>query len=176
MNKVAKGSFTNHVDKILAFFDHLPPCVDIFYGINLDKKWKFLDPLPTSSCKRSLWTIPKSESISRLKDLWSSNNVQATRLGTYQKSTCSNTWDFPWFTDGDNNCLVFLENSLFSFLCHDVQEKNANYAGSVHWLVLDWAPASVLLSWCYRRWPANLSLRWFEHLVLVTLSFIHHVG
>ena len=34
-----KGSFTNYVDKILAFFDHLPPYVDIFYGINVDKKW-----------------------------------------------------------------------------------------------------------------------------------------
>ena len=49
-----KGSFTNYVDKILAFFDHLPPCVDIFYGMNVDKKWTFLDNLATSSCKRSL--------------------------------------------------------------------------------------------------------------------------
>ena len=49
-------SFTNYVDKILAFFDHLPPRVDIFCGINVDKKWTFLDQLPTSSCKRSLWT------------------------------------------------------------------------------------------------------------------------
>ena len=45
---------TNYVDKILAFFDHLLPCVDIFYGINVDKKWTFLDHLPTLSCKRSL--------------------------------------------------------------------------------------------------------------------------
>ena len=29
-----------------SFFDHLPPCVDIFYGINVDKKWTFLDHLP----------------------------------------------------------------------------------------------------------------------------------
>ena len=72
--------------------------------------------------------------------------------------------------------LGFLETVYLVFLCHDVKEKNANYAGSVHWLVLDLATASVLLSWCYRRWPANLSLRWFEHLVLVTLSFIHHVS
>ena len=43
------GSFTNYVDKILAFFDHLPLCVDIFYRINVDKKWTFLDHLPTSS-------------------------------------------------------------------------------------------------------------------------------
>ena len=50
----AKGLFTNYVDKILAFFDHLPPCVDIFYGMNVDKKWTFLDHLPTLSCKRSL--------------------------------------------------------------------------------------------------------------------------
>ena len=39
-------------------FYHLPPCVDIFYGINVDKKWTFLDHLPTLSCKRSLWTTP----------------------------------------------------------------------------------------------------------------------
>ena len=35
--------FTNYLDIILAFFDHLPPCVDIFYGINVDKKLPFLD-------------------------------------------------------------------------------------------------------------------------------------
>ena len=55
-----KGSFTNYIDKILAFFDHLPPCVDIFYGITIDKKWSFLDHLPTSSCKRSLWMTSNS--------------------------------------------------------------------------------------------------------------------
>ena len=38
----------------LAFFDHLPPCMDIFFGMNVDKKWTFLDHLSTSSCKRSL--------------------------------------------------------------------------------------------------------------------------
>ena len=36
-----RGSFTNYVD-------HLPPCVDIFYAMNVDKKWSFLDHLPTS--------------------------------------------------------------------------------------------------------------------------------
>ena len=29
-----RGSLTNYVGNILAFFDHLPTCVDIFYGIN----------------------------------------------------------------------------------------------------------------------------------------------
>ena len=53
-----KGLFTNDVDNILAFFDHLKPCVDIFYGMNIEKKWTFLDKLPTLSCKRSLWTTP----------------------------------------------------------------------------------------------------------------------
>ena len=53
--KLLKGLFSNYVDKI--FFDHLPPCIDIFYGMNVDKKWTFLD-LPTSSCKCSLWTAP----------------------------------------------------------------------------------------------------------------------
>ena len=47
---VHKGLFTNYVDKILAFFfDQLPSCIDIFYGINIDKQWTFLDHLPTSS-------------------------------------------------------------------------------------------------------------------------------
>ena len=55
-----KGSFKNYIDKILAFFYHLPPCVDIFYDINIDKKWIFLDHLPTLSCKSSLWTTPKA--------------------------------------------------------------------------------------------------------------------
>ena len=54
-----KGSFTNYVDTILTFFDHLPPSVDIFYVMNIDKKWTFLDHLPISSCTRSLWTTPK---------------------------------------------------------------------------------------------------------------------
>ena len=36
------------------FFDHLTPCVDNFYGMNVDKKLTFLDHLPTSSCKRNL--------------------------------------------------------------------------------------------------------------------------
>ena len=51
---IHKGVFTNYVDKILAFFDHLPPSVDIFYGMNVENKWTFLDYLPTLSCKRSL--------------------------------------------------------------------------------------------------------------------------
>ena len=31
----AKGSFTNYVDKFLAFFDHLPPFVYSFYLLKL---------------------------------------------------------------------------------------------------------------------------------------------
>ena len=38
------------------FFDPLPPYVDIFYLINVDKNKTFLDYLPTSPCKCSLWT------------------------------------------------------------------------------------------------------------------------
>ena len=33
-----------------------------FYSITVDKKWTFLDYLPTSSCKRSLLTTPWSHS------------------------------------------------------------------------------------------------------------------
>ena len=53
-HKHTQGVFTNSVDKIFAFFDHLPPCIDIFYGMNVRKKLTFLDHLPTLSCKRSL--------------------------------------------------------------------------------------------------------------------------
>ena len=44
---------TYYVDKILAFFDHLPPSVDIFQLMNVEKKLTFLDYLPPSSCKHS---------------------------------------------------------------------------------------------------------------------------
>ena len=57
--QLGKGSFTNYVDKILAVFDHLSPYIDIFYGMNVDKKWTFLDHLPTLSCELSLWTTSK---------------------------------------------------------------------------------------------------------------------
>ena len=56
-----KGLFTKYVDKILAFFDQLH-----FYGINVDKKWTFLDSQPTSSCKRSLWMPPKANTFKLL--------------------------------------------------------------------------------------------------------------
>ena len=51
---IPKGSFTNYVDNILPFFDHLPSSVDNFYGINVDKKWTLLDHVPTLSFKPSL--------------------------------------------------------------------------------------------------------------------------
>ena len=38
---LVKGTFFNYVVKILDFFDHLPPCVDNFYCMNVDKKWTF---------------------------------------------------------------------------------------------------------------------------------------
>ena len=40
-------AFFNYVDKSLAFFDHLPPYVDISYLIRVSKKSTFLDYLPT---------------------------------------------------------------------------------------------------------------------------------
>ena len=40
------------------FFDHITPSVDIFYLMKVDKKSTFLNYLPPSSCKRSLWTTP----------------------------------------------------------------------------------------------------------------------
>ena len=49
---------TNYLGKFRAFFDHLPPSIDIFYPIDVDGRSTFLDYLPPSSCKRSLWTTP----------------------------------------------------------------------------------------------------------------------
>ena len=55
-----QGTFTNYVYKILASFDHLPPCVYIFYGMKVYKKWTILDHLPTSSFKHSpVWFFEK---------------------------------------------------------------------------------------------------------------------
>ena len=41
-----KGAFTKYVDKILSYFDHLPPYVDIFYLIKVDKIWHFWTTYP----------------------------------------------------------------------------------------------------------------------------------
>ena len=49
------GSFTNYIDKILTFLTIYHPALTFS---NFDKKWTFLDHLPTLSCKRSLWTTP----------------------------------------------------------------------------------------------------------------------
>ena len=50
-----RGRSQTTLTRFWLFFDRLPPCVDIFYDVNVDKKWTFLNHLPTSSCKRSLW-------------------------------------------------------------------------------------------------------------------------
>ena len=55
-SKNEKPDPTRH--KILALYDHLPPYVDIFYLMNVDKKMIFLDYLPTSSFQCSLWLLP----------------------------------------------------------------------------------------------------------------------
>ena len=59
---LGKGSFTNYVDKVLAFFDHLPPSVDIFYLMNVDKKQHFWTTYPpflvNVVCERPLRQLP----------------------------------------------------------------------------------------------------------------------
>ena len=46
LNYLLRSCSQTTLTRILGFFDHLPPCVYIFYGINVDKKWTFLDYLP----------------------------------------------------------------------------------------------------------------------------------
>ena len=53
--------FTNYVDKILAFFDHLPPCVDIFYGMNIDKT--FFGPPTKNRLVNVVCERPQSEIV-----------------------------------------------------------------------------------------------------------------
>ena len=50
------GRSQTTLTSLCLFFDPLPPYVDIFYLINVDKNKTFLDYLPTSPCKCSLWT------------------------------------------------------------------------------------------------------------------------
>ena len=91
--QVCKVAFTNYVDKILAFFDHLPTLVDIGEEIPSLLKGKICTsltfPLPptyllTSSCQRSLWMSPNSglESLqhsSLLTKLWWKNGETPLR-------------------------------------------------------------------------------------------------
>ena len=57
-SKQCEGPFPNYVDKILALIDNLPPCVDIFYSINVEKKVdnfgppKYLPRLVNVVCER----------------------------------------------------------------------------------------------------------------------------
>ena len=53
-----KGMFTNYVHKILDFFDHLPLCVDIFYGMNVDNfKTTYLPRLVNLVCEQLLTLV-----------------------------------------------------------------------------------------------------------------------
>ena len=52
-----QGSFTNYVDKIFVFFDHLTTCVDIFYGMEVDKKTTYIPRLVNVVCERPLMLL-----------------------------------------------------------------------------------------------------------------------
>ena len=58
LTNIGRGAFTNYVDKFLDFFDQLPPCVDIFYLISVDKNKHFWTtyppPLVNIVCERPL--------------------------------------------------------------------------------------------------------------------------
>ena len=53
-----RGRSQTTLTRFWLFFDPLPLCVVIFYGMKVDKKWIILDHLLTSSSKCSLWTTP----------------------------------------------------------------------------------------------------------------------
>ena len=59
-NTYVFGAFNNYVDQIFTFFDPLPPCVDSFYILSMDKNRHFW-PFSPSSCPRSCWMPPNMQ-------------------------------------------------------------------------------------------------------------------
>ena len=58
--------FTNYVHKIFDFFDHLPLCVDIFYGMNVDNfKTTYLPRLVNVVCEQLLTLVSRSRTCTR---------------------------------------------------------------------------------------------------------------
>ena len=69
------------------FFWPPTPCIDDSNGMNVDKKWTFLDHLPTSSCQHSLWTTPYLFEYGRNEnELWD----LATFINLCQQHDCRN--------------------------------------------------------------------------------------
>ena len=58
MYKSLRGRSQTTLTRFWLFFDHLSPSVKIFYNMNVEKKWTFLNHLPL--CKHSLWTTTPS--------------------------------------------------------------------------------------------------------------------
>ena len=58
INLWVRGRSQTTLTKFCPFCYRLPPSVENFLIMNVDKKSTFLDYLPPFSCKRSLWTTP----------------------------------------------------------------------------------------------------------------------
>ena len=104
-----KGVFTNYIDKSLALFDHLPPCVDIFYLIS-QHFWTTHKPLLVNLvCERS----PTSR---RIVKLWyktlCQNLTSMSRFDSCHNVTCCN--ELAWVIW---NLLVFLLFCPIALLC-----------------------------------------------------------
>ena len=84
--------FTNYVDKSLAFFDTYPPALTFSMIWRLTKS-TFLDHLPTSSCKRTLWTTPDSKGVKIQTLIWPSPLVVKMLVMSGKKAAASTT---PW--------------------------------------------------------------------------------
>ena len=61
---IQRGSFNNHLDKILLIFDHPPPYVDKIFTLKVDKIRTILDHILTPSCPHGYWIAPIEYTIS----------------------------------------------------------------------------------------------------------------
>ena len=97
MSVLIKGSFTNYVDKILSFLDHLPPCVDIFYGKY--KRWQKVDIFGPTKYQARLVTIVcerplKSKLIWNVK--WNNLSYRNSWRISLPPNSDRNSWKIQW--------------------------------------------------------------------------------
>ena len=113
----------------VGLFYHLPPCVDIFYDMNVDKKWTFLDHLPNLSCKRSLWMTLNEKKVKKNSHgnchvlFWTQQRYKPCRpwfwrwIFQHSPSTrpswCASCRRFPWWRSSSP-----ARTSSWQFICY----------------------------------------------------------
>ena len=96
---------------------YLRTYVDIFYLINLDKKSTFLDYIPLSSCKRSLWTTHYNTFLSNLSGNqtdWKQKQWDCLKMRIFQNPFCQLffRWVLTLLSDSYNKFLSLIKNCV----------------------------------------------------------------